>query len=159
MSSNKLSVTLLKNPIHFLALGFGSGYTPKLPGTAGTLVGVLIYLPLQSLNWMVYLGMVVLMFLLGIWLCGKTADTLGAHDHKAIVWDEIVGYLVTMTAAPRGWVWIVLGFCLFRLFDICKPWPIWWLDKQVKGGFGIMVDDVLAGIIGAMMIQIIAYLL
>jgi len=159
MANNNLSVTLLKNPVHLLALGFGAGYTPKLPGTAGTLVGVLIYLPLQSLNWMVYLTLVVLLFLVGVWICGKTAETLGEHDHNAIVWDEIVGYLVTMIAAPQGWVWIVLGFCLFRLFDICKPWPIRWLDKQVKGGFGIMVDDVLAGFFAAIMIQIIAYLL
>ncbi|MFQ5659915.1 MAG: phosphatidylglycerophosphatase A [Gammaproteobacteria bacterium] len=157
--NNELSSKLLLDPIHFLSLGFGAGFTPKLPGTAGTLVGVLIYLPVQSLQWPYYLGLVAVLFLSGIWLCGRTADALGLPDHPAIVWDEIIGYLLSMTLAPRGWGWIVLGFCLFRLFDIWKPWPIQWLDREVKGGAGIMLDDALAGLFSAMLIQIIAYLL
>lgn len=159
MADYKLSLIHLKNPIHFLALGFGAGLTPKLPGTAGTVVGVFIYLPLQSLHWLYYLLLVLVLFVVGIWLCGKSAAALAVHDHPGIVWDEIVGYLITMTAAPQGWGWIMLGFCLFRLFDIYKPWPIRWLDRHVSGGFGIMIDDVLAAIFSIVILQLIAYLL
>ena len=87
----------------------------------------------------------VIAFMLGIWLCGETANALGVHDHSGIVWDEIVGYLVTMIAVPLDWKWIVLGFLLFRLFDIAKPWPIGWIDSKLSGGLGIMLDDILAG--------------
>ncbi len=149
----------LKHPVHLLALGFGTGCVPKLPGTAGTLVGVLIYLLLQNLEVLIYLTIVIVLFAMGIWLCGKTIQKLGAHDHPAIVWDEIVGYLVTMIMAPSGWVWILLGFVIFRLFDIWKPWPIRWADRKVTGGFGVMLDDVIAGLYGLIMLQIIVYLL
>jgi len=150
---------LLRDPIHFLALGFGTGCVPKAPGTAGTLAGVLVYLIVQGLPWVYYLALVGLLYLMGVWICAYTAKALGAHDHPAIVWDEIVGYLVTMFLAPAGWLWIIAGFILFRLFDIWKPWPIRWLDKQVKGGNGIMVDDLVAGIFSLTVIQIIAYIL
>ncbi|NIQ12845.1 MAG: phosphatidylglycerophosphatase A [Candidatus Dadabacteria bacterium] len=142
-----------------MALGFGTGCVPKLPGTTGTLVGILFYWPLQNLDWPIYIGTVLVLFLLGIWLCGKTATNLGVHDHPAIVWDEIVGYLVTMTMVPPGWLWVIAGFLLFRLFDIWKPWPIRWVDKRVQGGFGIMLDDVLAAIYALLILQITAYLL
>lgn len=125
----------------------------------GTLVGVLLYLPLQLLAWQYYLLVLVLFCLAGIWLCGRTASALGVHDHPAIVWDEITGYLLTMLAAPPGWAWILLGFVLFRIFDIWKPWPIRLLDKQLKGGFGVMADDLLAAIFSLTIIQITAYIL
>ena len=86
------------------------------------------------------------MSLLGFYLCGKTARDMGVHDHPGIVWDEIAGYWLTMTALPASWSWALAGFVLFRLFDIWKPWPISWLDRQVHGGVGIMVDDLLAGL-------------
>ena len=86
-----------------------------------------------------------MMFVLGIWICGYSAKALGVHDHPAIVWDEIVGYLITMTALPAGLLWPIVGFLLFRLLDIWKPWPISWCDRHIQGGFGIMIDDVLAG--------------
>jgi len=149
----------LKHPEHLLALGFGSGYVPKIPGTAGTLVGILFYLAMQYLHWSIYICIVTMFFLVGIRLCEKTARDLDVHDHSAIVWDEIVGYLVTMFLAPAGWLWIVIGFISFRLFDIWKPLPIRWADQTVKGGFGIMADDVLAGIYALFTLQIIAYLL
>jgi len=158
MSKDELSFGLLKNPVHLLSFGFGTGYAPKMPGTVGTIVGVLFYLPIQSLDLLYYLLVVALLFVLGIWLCGKTTSELGVHDHSAIVWDEIVGYLLTMAAAPRGWVWILAGFILFRLFDIWKPWPIRRLDREVNGGFGIMIDDILAAIYGLIVLQFIAYL-
>jgi len=150
---------LLLNPVHFLALGFGTGCVPKAPGTVGTLAGVLLYLLVQDLPWVYYLSLVCLLYLVGIWICSYTAKALGVHDHPAIVWDEIVGYLVTMFCAPTGWLWIIGGFVLFRIFDIWKPWPIRLLDKHVKGGNGVMVDDLLAGIFSLTVIQIIAYIL
>jgi phosphatidylglycerophosphatase A len=149
----------LKNPIHLLALGFGTGCAPKMPGTIGTLVGVLFYVPMVYLSWPVYIGITIVLFLLGIWLCEVTANDLGVHDHGGIVWDEIVGFLITMIAIPPDWRFVALGFILFRLFDIWKPWPISWLDSKVSGGFGIMVDDVLAGIYALIVLQIIVYLL
>lgn len=159
MPDIKLSPRLLLHPLHLLSLGFGTGLVPKLPGTAGTLVGVVLFVALQYLPWPYYLAVTFLMFVTGVWLCGRTAGYLGVHDHPAIVWDEIVGYLITMFLAPAGWVWILLGFILFRIFDIWKPWPIRWLDKQVRGGLGIMIDDLLAAIFAMICLQIIAYLL
>jgi len=149
----------LKNPIHLLALGFGTGCAPKMPGTIGTLVGILFYLPMLTLSWPFYIGVTIILFLLGIWLCDVTARHLGVHDHGGIVWDEIVGYLITMTAAPPDWRFVLLGFVLFRLFDIWKPWPINWLDRKLTGGLGIMSDDVFAGIYALIVLQIIINLL
>ncbi|MEC8859842.1 MAG: phosphatidylglycerophosphatase A [Pseudomonadota bacterium] len=145
-----------RNPVHFLAFGLGSGAAPVAPGTFGTLAAVLIYLALPSMGWMWYLLMLLLTFVAGIWLCGKTADDIGVHDHGGIVWDEFVGLWLTMFLAPPGWVWLVLGFVLFRIFDVLKPWPIRWLDRRVAGGFGIMIDDILAGIFALLCLQIAA---
>ena len=145
-----------RHPVYFLAFGFGSGAVPKAPGTAGTLVAVGIYLLLPPLSALVYGLMLLLTFALGVYLCGKTAADLGVHDHGGIVWDEFVGYWITMFMAPAGWFWVLLGFGLFRLLDIVKPWPISWVDKELKGGLGIMLDDVLAGIMAALCIQVIA---
>lgn len=150
---------LLLNPIHCLSLGFGAGTVSKAPGTAGTVVGILAYLLLQELALEYYLGIVFLLYMVGIWMCAYTANILQRHDHPAIVWDEIVGYLVTMILAPSGWLWIFVGFILFRIFDIWKPWPINLVDKQLKGGHGIMADDLLAGIFSLTVMQIIAYIL
>ena len=99
------------------------------------------------------------MFGAGVWICARTSAALGVHDHGAIVWDEVVGYLAAMTAAPPGWAWAVLGFLLFRLFDICKPFPIRWLDRRVPGGLGIMLDDLTAALYSALSIHIISYIL
>ena len=156
MPVKNTGLQVLKNPVHLLALGFGAGCAPKLPGTAGTLVGVLLYLLLQHLSVRYYVGLLIILFVLGIWICGRTVRDLGVHDHPAIVYDEIVGYLVTMILAPPGWFWIVSGFLLFRLFDIWKPWPIRWLDRRVKGGFGVMLDDVVAGLFAFLTQQVIA---
>ena len=153
-----LTKTVLTNPIHFLAFGFGSGLAPKAPGTVGTLVAVPIYLLLAHANIWIYAGVGVVSFFAGIWLCGKSAEALGVHDHGGIVWDEFVGYWITMFMAPVGWMWMILGFLLFRLLDILKPWPIKYIDKQVKGGLGIMLDDVLAGIMAALCIQALVVL-
>jgi len=153
--AEKISPRLLRHPADLLALGFGSGLAPVAPGTAGTVVAIPLYFLLQPLALHIYLMLVTGLFLIGIPLCAHTARRLGVHDHPGIVWDEIVGYLVTMTFAPPGWLWIVAGFVLFRLFDVLKPWPIKWLDRKVGGGFGIMVDDLLAGIVAAVVLYLL----
>lgn len=141
---------LLKNPVHLLAFGFGSGLAKKAPGTAGTLMAIPIYYGLFQMGENTYLTSLILVSLIGIWICGKTADDIGVHDHGGIVWDEIAGYLLTMLWVSFSWLNVLLGFIYFRLFDILKPWPINALDRQVKGGFGIMVDDILAGLMAAL---------
>jgi|TARA_B110000977_G_C10992173_1_gene460364 phosphatidylglycerophosphatase A len=149
---------ILSNPIHCLAFGFGSGLAPKAPGTFGTLLAVPLYLLLSQLSLLPYILVVVIAFAIGIYLCGRTATDLGVHDHPGIVWDEFVGFWITMIAAPAGWLWVVIGFILFRLFDIWKPWPIRFFDKNVESGLGIMIDDVLAGIYALLVLQLIALL-
>jgi phosphatidylglycerophosphatase A len=156
MNSNK---AILANPIHLLAFGFGAGLSPKAPGTMGTVVAVLIYLVLPSMPPIIYAGLILLSFFFGIWICGKTAEDLGVHDHGGIVWDEFVGYWITMFMAPSGLFWVLLGFVLFRLLDIFKPWPIKWADKELAGGLGIMLDDVLAGIMAALCMQALVVLI
>ena len=152
----KIPVSLLKNPVHLLSVGFGSGLAPKAPGTFGTIAALPFWYVLQFLPPAYYVVVLILAFILGVYLCGATADALGVHDHGGIVWDEFVGYWITMFMAPAGWFWVLLGFGLFRLLDIVKPWPISWVDKELKGGLGIMLDDVLAGIMAALCIQAIA---
>ncbi|MEN8176241.1 MAG: phosphatidylglycerophosphatase A [Pseudomonadota bacterium] len=146
-----------RNPLHLLAFGLGAGLSPRAPGTFGTLVAVPLFLLMADLPLPVYLLLVVILFALGIPLCTRVSRDLGVHDHSGIVWDEIVGFLVTMTAAPAGWGSLVFGFLLFRLFDIWKPWPINALDRGVGGGLGIMLDDLLAGLYAAACLQLGVY--
>ena len=145
---------VFSNPVHFLAFGFGSGLSPKAPGTTGTVVAVLIHLALAPyLTLHSYLAFLVVSFLAGIYLCGNTARDLGEHDCGGIVWDEFVGYWVAMFMVPTTWYWVATAFILFRLFDILKPFPIGLLDKKVHGGLGIMLDDLLAGIYALLLVQ------
>ena len=137
----------LLNPVHFLALGFGSGLATKMPGTFGTLAALpLVVLLSYYSSFNVYLIVTILISIAGIWICGKAADDMGVHDDSSIVWDEVAGMLLTMLAIPLSWQTLLAGFVLFRFFDILKPWPISYLDKHVHNGFGIMIDDVLAGL-------------
>lgn len=145
-SRNAAPRSVWRNPVHFLAFGFGSGAMPIAPGTFGTLAAVPLYLLIQSLSLWAYLAVVLVVCALGVWLCDVTSRDLGVHDHPGIVWDEIAGYLITMIAAPAGWQWWLAGFVLFRFFDIIKPWPIAWVDRRVQGGMGIMLDDMLAAV-------------
>lgn len=145
-----------KSLVHILAFWFGSGSAPKAPGTFGTLAAIPLYLLVQSLPLNQYLALIVVLFFAGVWICGQTANELGVHDHPGIVFDEVVGYLVTMMLSPPGWQWIVAGFVLFRIFDIFKPWPIGPIDKKVEGGMGIMLDDVIAGLFAFVCIQLAA---
>jgi phosphatidylglycerophosphatase A len=137
---------VMRDPVHFLAFGFGAGLAPVAPGTFGTLVAVPLELLLRPLGLGVRIAAVVAVCLVGVWLCGESARRLDTHDHPGIVWDEIAGYLLAMLAAPPGWPWILAGFLLFRLFDILKPWPIRELDHGIGGGTGIMLDDIVAGL-------------
>lgn len=145
---------LLANPANFLALGAGSGLVPFAPGTFGTIAAIpLAVLMPNSLA--IYTLVIAVLFIAGVWLCDSCANNLGVHDHPAIVFDEWVGYLITMIAVPRSIWFLALGFALFRLFDVLKPWPIGMADKRVSGGLGIMVDDVIAGVFAAVSMQLI----
>ena len=146
--------TPFKSPIPFLAFGFGSGLAPKAPGTFGTLAAIPIYWFIADWPATWYAVFILATALLGIWICGAASRQLGVHDHGGIVWDEFVGYWITMWAVPVDWVWILAGFLVFRVYDIAKPWPIRTLDRHVKGGFGIMVDDVLAGVMACITLHI-----
>lgn len=152
-----ISFKQLKDPVVLIAVGFGSGLAPKAPGTAGTLIAIPLFLLMQPLPLISYLLITTCLFIAGIWICTYTAEKLGVHDHPSIVIDEVVGYLITMIAAPEGWLFIVVGFVLFRLLDAIKPWPISWFDRNINGGLGIMVDDVVAGIIALAIIQGLLY--
>lgn len=149
----------LSNPIHFLALGFGSGLAPKMPGTFGSLAAIpLVVLASFYLPLTVFILVGALASILGIWICGKTADDMQVHDDSSIVWDEIAGMLITFIAVPISWQTLLVGFCLFRLFDIIKPWPISYLDKNLEDGMGIMLDDVAAGFASLACLQLALYL-
>jgi phosphatidylglycerophosphatase A len=147
LGKNKLTPRqILSDPILFLAFGFGSGLAKKAPGTFGTLAAIPLYWLFAQTNLIVYSLLTIIVTVTGFWICDIAAKKLDEHDFGGIVWDEIAGYLITMWLVPFTWQTMVLGFILFRFFDILKPWPIRWIDRQVHGGLGIMLDDVLAGV-------------
>lgn len=123
-----------------------------MPGTFGTLAAVPLYWGLQQSGSWLYGWATVLSVIIGIVICDKAAEKLQIHDFGGIVWDEVAGFLITMCAVSYSWQSLLAGFILFRLLDIFKPWPIRWLDKHVTGGLGIMLDDVVAGAIAALML-------
>jgi phosphatidylglycerophosphatase A len=135
---------LLSHPAHFIALGLGSGLAPWAPGTFGTLAALPLFWVLHQSSLSVQILLVIAAFVLGIWACGLTGRHLGQHDSGHIVWDEIAGFLLVLIFTPAGPLWVLYAFALFRLFDIWKPLPISWLDATVKGGLGVMLDDLLA---------------
>ncbi len=146
---------IMRDPVLFLAFGFGSGLAKKAPGTFGTLAAIPVYLLLVQFNTVIYSVITLISMVAGIWICGIAADKLGEHDFGGIVWDEIAGFLVTMWFVGFSWQNVVLGFILFRVFDIVKPWPIKWVDQKVSGGFGIMLDDVLAGLLAGFLLAVL----
>ena len=157
--SNPIQKLRLSNPIHLLATGFGSGLAPKMPGTFGTLAAVpFVYLFLHFSGW-VLVAAAVIGAIVGVYICDRCAKDMGVHDHGSIVWDEFVGFWLTMSLVPTtDWRALLLGFMLFRFFDIVKPWPIRWLDKKVHGGLGIMLDDIVAGIFSAICLFFIYFI-
>jgi len=148
---------LLTNTNHLFAFGFGSGFAPKAPGTFGTLAAIPVYWLIADLSLPLYVLWLVVTFALGVYWCHKSSEALEVHDHPGIVWDEMVGYWLTMLLAPAGWLWMLIGFVLFRIFDIVKPWPIGWVDRRISGGFGIMFDDILAAIYAWIVLQALAW--
>ena len=137
---------LLSHPAHFFALGFGSGLAPKAPGTFGTLVGLPLFWLISSLNLPLQISIILALFIVGVYVCDVTGKAIGVADHGGIVWDEIVAIMLVLAFLPPHWLSYLIGFALFRLFDIWKPYPICQFDAQLKNGFGVMFDDLLAAI-------------
>ncbi len=146
----------LTNPWHLLATGFGSGLSPVAPGTVGSLVAIPLWLLLIPLPWQFYFLFVIFSIGIGIYLCQRTAKDMRVHDDGSIVWDEFVGMWITLMALPvNNWQWVAIGFIIFRLFDIWKPWPIRWFDRNLQGGLGIMIDDIIAGLFAAAIVYLL----
>lgn len=144
----------MRDPIQFLAFGFGSGLSPKAPGTFGTLAALPLYGLIANQPLWLYGGIVLFAAVIGVWICDRASRALGVHDHPGIVWDEFVGLWIALYAVPVEAAWILAGFVVFRVFDIAKPWPIGWLDQKVSGGFGIMIDDIVAGVLTCLVLHI-----
>lgn len=144
-----------KKPSHFIAFGFGIGAVPFAPGTFGTLLAIPFYLAFRILTPSQYLLLLTVFTLASIWLCDKVAKEIKVHDHPGMCLDEFIGFWVTMFAAPHGSIWILIGFILFRLFDIWKPWPIRLMDEKMQGGLGIIADDIAAGIYSCIILHIL----
>ncbi|HGJ5856735.1 phosphatidylglycerophosphatase A [Arsenophonus nasoniae] len=149
----------LSNPWHLLATGFGSGLSPIIPGTMGSLAAIPFWLLMYWLLpvWLCWL-IILLGFAVGIVICQRTSDDMQVHDHGSIVWDEFIGMWMTLMAIPLvNWQWVLIAFVLFRFFDMLKPWPIGWFDRQVGGGFGIMLDDIIAAIFAIAIVAALAH--
>jgi phosphatidylglycerophosphatase A len=144
--------TVLTDPVHFLAFGFGTGLAPFAPGTFGSLPGLLLFWLTLDFGLYVQLGIALALLIPGIWLCGESARRIGVHDHGGIVWDEIAGMYVTLLFAPPT-VWgFTAAFVVFRFMDIVKPWPIRDLDHRIHGGLGIMLDDLVAALYAVLLL-------
>ena len=154
---------LLTHPAGWIATALGAGLAPAAPGTAGSLVALAPWwFVLRGLPTAWYLAVLVAAFVLGVWACGVCDRRLAAHDQGALVWDEVVGMWITLVALPASTGraalgWMVLGFALFRGFDIWKPWPVRWADRRVRGGLGVMLDDVLAGAMALAALHAVAW--
>jgi phosphatidylglycerophosphatase A len=147
------------DPRYLLALGFGSGLSPKAPGTIGTIAAIPFFLLLNQLDPIVYAVLVIVAFAGGVFVCDWVANQMDLEDPGPVVFDEFVGLWVALFLLPNGWYWVIVGFLLFRFFDILKPWPVNWLDRNLKGGLGIMADDVAAGVYSLAVLQFVAFVL
>ena len=154
MNYNDRAKKTFQHPLYFLALGFGSGLSKWMPGTAGTVMAVPVYLLYAPLGFWWELGVIFAALVAGIYICDWVAKDMAIKDPGCIVWDEFVGLWITLILCPPGWYWVVYGFVLFRIFDIAKPWPVSWLDKNLTGGLGIMMDDVAAGLMSLVCLQL-----
>ncbi len=150
---------VLADPVHLLAFGLGTGLSPVAPGTVGSLLGVALAWASLALPVEVRLMVAIALILSGIWLCGESARRLRVHDHPGIVWDEIAAIYLLLLVAPPSMIAWALGFGLFRLFDIWKPWPIRDLDHRLKGGLGIMLDDLVAALYTALLLGFAGWLM
>lgn len=150
---------LLAHAAHFLALGAGTGLAKKAPGTFGTLLGLPLFFLIAPLEFYVQIIIISVLFLIGIYCCDKTGKALGVADHGSIVWDEIVAMMLVLTFTPMQWKWWLAAFLLFRLFDIWKPVPIRQCDAKIKGGLGVMLDDLLAAIYAIICLKVLLWLI
>lgn len=146
--------TLQKNLVLFFATGCYSGFSPGAPGTAGSAIGVALFWFLSPLSFSLYVLTVIAFVFLSIWCAARASVIFQKKDPPQVVMDEIAGYLVTMAAVPLSWGYVIAGFILFRIMDILKPYPIRWIDQNVAGGYGIVLDDVLAGVYANIILQI-----
>ena len=150
----------LTNPIHLLAVGLGSGMSPIMPGTMGSAMAIPLWLLFDGLQPYLYWVLIVVAFIFGCFLCQKTSDDTQTHDSGHIVWDEFVGMWITLFFIPQiSVLWIAIAFVAFRVFDMAKPWPIRWFDKRVPGGFGIMVDDMIAAIFSSLTVYALTFII
>lgn len=148
--AERLKLGVLREPVHVLATGFGSGLSPWAPGTAGSLLALVPCWLIASFGWPSKLAIAVAAFAVGVWICGASARRLGVHDHPGIVFDEIAAMLTLMLAVPtRSVIELLVAFAFFRVFDIAKPWPIRDMDHRIGGGLGIMLDDQMAALYAA----------
>lgn len=153
---------LMATPAGWIATGLGSGLAPKAQGTFGSLAAIVPWLALHAVlpawGWLL---LIAVSFAVGVWACNVAGRIIGVDDHRSLVWDEFVGQWIALLPAlvVPGWAWVVAGFALFRLFDVWKPWPIAWFDRRVKGGLGVMLDDVIAGILAAIVLNLLQFLI
>jgi len=154
-----LARTVLTDPVHFLAFGFGTGLAPFAPGTFGSLPALLLFWLTIDFGLYAQLAIAAAICLAGVWICGESARRIGVHDHGGIVWDEIAGMYVTLLFAPYSVAGWALAFFLFRVMDIVKPWPIRDLDHRLGGGLGIMLDDLAAALYAAILLALYGWLM
>ncbi|BAO00779.1 phosphatidylglycerophosphatase A [Candidatus Pantoea carbekii] len=143
---------------YLVAIGFGSGLSPVIPGTIGSLCAIPLWWLMTFLSLKIYYLIIFLSICIGIYLCHHTTNDIGIHDHPSIVWDEFIGMWITLIGVPSiTWQWILIGFVIFRIFDFWKPWPIYWFDRNVHGGMGVIIDDIVAGTVSAIILHGLAY--
>jgi phosphatidylglycerophosphatase A len=149
----------MKHFILLLATGFGVGYSPVAPGTLGTLIAIPVYYFLSNISSPIYEITIVGFFFLSVWISENAEIFFGKKDDQRIVIDEIMGFLITMLWVPKTAILMVIGFFVFRFFDILKPFPIRRLEKKLKGGYGVVLDDVMAGVYANIVLQVIGLIM
>lgn len=146
---------LVRHPAHFIALGFGTGLSPIVPGTFGTVLAFPLYAMLaQAFTPLGVALAIVALFGVGVWACGRTGRDLGVPDHGAMNWDEVVAFLAVLLLTPAGLGWQVGAFVAFRFFDMVKPPPIRRVERTIKGGLGVMADDAVAAFYAVLVLAI-----
>lgn len=170
-----IHASTLDRLVYWLGIGLGSGVPRRAPGTWGTVGGLIVGVPLMSLGFITFSILTILSCIVGIWICARTSVLMGGHDNPHIVWDEWAGMWLTLLPLsylsigttdfwqyiiqPFSLITLVIAFILFRFFDIIKPPPIGWADKKVAGGLGIMLDDIIAGIMAAVVLTLVVLIM